>query len=78
MDADPEISYTAIETILNGDVAITEETREAIVNADTWEVKSRLLKYHGNKPSEDELMKINRFLTMDEKKKKKADGLKKR
>ena len=60
------------DTILNGDVKLTDQNRESIINSDTWLIKKKLLRFHEDKPSEEDIKYAKNWLSksdLDTKKK---------
>ena len=51
------------ETILNGGVKLTDQNKESIINSDTWMIKKKLLRYHEDKPSEEEIKYAKNWLS---------------
>ena len=63
----PEITDKEVETILNGDVELTDQTRDGIVNTLSWQIKAKLLRFHGNKPSDEDIKHANSYQSKEEK-----------
>ena len=67
IELNPEITGLEVETILNGDVELTDKTREGIMNSVTWQIKSKILRFHGKKPSDEDIKFANKYQTKEEK-----------
>ena len=66
-EKNPEQTDQEGETILNGGVELTDQNREAIINSTSWKIKAKLLRFHGEKPSEKDIQFANRYQTKEEK-----------
>ena len=67
IELNPEITDPEVETILNGDVELTDQNRDGIVNTVSWQIKAKLLRFHGQKPSDEDIKFANKYQTKEEK-----------
>ena len=78
IELNPEITDPEVETILNGDVELNDQNREGIVNSVSWQIKAKLLRFHGQKPSDEDIKFANRYQTKEEKAEQRKNDMSKR
>ena len=72
-DLNQGISRETTEKILNGGQTFeSDDKRIEIINSDGFILLQKLLRYHGDKPSEEEIHFANNWCTKEELKKKKT------